>query len=113
MSNYTKTTNFATKDALASGNPAKIVKGTEIDTEFNNIAVASSTKANKADPVFTGTATLPVTNASSLSIGGDGVTVTGIKMKTTWQATAPLSSLHNNQLKPTSLASNRTGLGCN
>ena len=79
MSNYTKTTNFATKDALASGNPAKIVKGTEIDTEFNNIAVASSTKANKADPVFTGTATLPVTNASSLSIGGDGVTVTGIK----------------------------------
>ena len=79
MSNYTKTTNFATKDALASGNPAKIVKGTEIDTEFNNIAVASSTKANKASPVFTGTATLPVTNASSLSIGGDGVTVTGIK----------------------------------
>ena len=79
MSNYTKTTNFATKDALASGNPAKIVKGTEIDTEFNNIAVASSTKANKASPVFTGTATLPVTNADSLSIGGDGVTVTGIK----------------------------------
>ena len=79
MSNYTKTTNFATKDALASGNPAKIVKGTEIDTEFNNIAVASGTKANKASPVFTGTATLPVTNADSLSIGGDGVTVTGIK----------------------------------
>jgi len=79
MSNYTKTTNFATKDALASGNPAKIVKGTEIDTEFNNIAVASGTKADKASPVFTGTVTLPVTNADSLSIGGDGVTVTGIK----------------------------------
>ena len=31
MSNYTKTTNFATKDDLASGNAAKIVKGTEID----------------------------------------------------------------------------------
>jgi len=79
MSNYTKTTNFATKDALASGNPAKIVKGTEIDTEFNNIAVASGTKADKASPTFTGTVTLPVTNADSLSIGGDGVTVTGIK----------------------------------
>ncbi|MDB0009285.1 hypothetical protein N9E37_04015 [Luminiphilus sp.] len=79
MSNYTKTTNFATKDALASGNPAKIVKGTEIDTEFNNIAVASGTKADKASPVFTGTVTLPATNADSLSIGGDGVTVTGIK----------------------------------
>jgi len=38
MSNYTKTTNFATKDSLPSGNAAKIVRGTEIDTEFNNIA---------------------------------------------------------------------------
>jgi hypothetical protein len=44
VSNYTKSTNFATKDALASGNPLKIVKGTEIDTEFNNIATAVATK---------------------------------------------------------------------
>ena len=39
MSDYTKSTNFATKDNLSSGNPLKIVKGTEIDTEFNNIAI--------------------------------------------------------------------------
>ncbi len=32
MSNYTKSTNFATKDNLSPGNPLKIVKGTEIDT---------------------------------------------------------------------------------
>ena len=38
MSNYTKTTNFAIKDGLVSGNPSKIIKGTEIDTEYNNIA---------------------------------------------------------------------------
>ena len=44
MTNYTKATNFATKDALSSGNPLKIVKGTEIDTEFNNIATAIATK---------------------------------------------------------------------
>ena len=44
MSNYTKSTNFATKDALPSGDPLKIVKGTEIDTEFNNIATAVATK---------------------------------------------------------------------
>lgn len=44
MSNYTKSTNFASKDSLASGNPLKIVKGTEIDTEFNNIATAVATK---------------------------------------------------------------------
>lgn len=44
MSDYAKTTNFASKDNLTSGNPAKIVKGTEIDTEFNNIATAIATK---------------------------------------------------------------------
>ena len=44
MSSYTKSTNFASKDNLTSGNPAKIVKGTEIDTEFNNIATAIATK---------------------------------------------------------------------
>ena len=44
MSDYTKSTNFASKDNLTSGNPAKIVKGTEIDTEFNNIATAIATK---------------------------------------------------------------------
>jgi len=47
VSNYTKSTNFATKDALASGNPLKIVKGTEIDTEFNNIATAVATNLHK------------------------------------------------------------------
>jgi hypothetical protein len=46
MADYTKSTNFAAKDALASGNAAKIVKGTEIDTEFNNIAIAIATKAD-------------------------------------------------------------------
>jgi len=46
MSDYTKTTNFASKDNLSSGNPLKIVKGTEIDTEFNNIATAIATKQN-------------------------------------------------------------------
>lgn len=59
MSNYTKSTNFAAKDALASGNAGKIVKGTEIDTEFNNIATAVSTKADLASPTFTGTPTMP------------------------------------------------------
>jgi hypothetical protein len=44
MAEYVKSTNFATKDNLTSGNPAKIVKGTEIDTEFNNIATAIATK---------------------------------------------------------------------
>ena len=59
MTDYTKSTNFATKDSLASGNALKILKGTEIDTEFNNIATAVATKADLASPTFTGTPTLP------------------------------------------------------
>jgi len=57
MSNYTKTTNFAIKDTLSTGDPAKIVSGTEIDAEYNAIALASATKSNTASPVFTGTLT--------------------------------------------------------
>lgn len=46
MSNYTKSTDFAAKDSLASGNPAKVVRGAEIDTEFNNISTAIATKVD-------------------------------------------------------------------
>ena len=46
MANYTKSTNFAAKDALISGNAAKVVKGTEIDTEFTNIQTAIATKVD-------------------------------------------------------------------
>jgi hypothetical protein len=59
MSNYSKTTNFAVKDTLQSGNPAKIIKGSEIDAEFNNIQTAVATKSNTASPTFTGTVTAP------------------------------------------------------
>lgn len=46
MSNYTKSTDFASKDTLASGNPGKIIKGTEINTEFANIQTAVNSKAD-------------------------------------------------------------------
>jgi hypothetical protein len=46
MANYTKTTNFAAKDSLASGNAAKVVKGSEIDTEFTNIQTAITSKVD-------------------------------------------------------------------
>jgi hypothetical protein len=55
MSNYTKLTNFASKDSLASGNPLKVIKGTEIDDEFESIETAVATKADLASPTFTGT----------------------------------------------------------
>jgi hypothetical protein len=74
MSNYTKTTNFAAKDALTTGNPNKIVKGSEIDTEYNNIATASASKANTASPTFTGTVTAPTVNIVGTLTAG---TITG------------------------------------
>lgn len=49
MSDYTKATNFATKDSLATGNPGKIIKGTEIDAEFNAISSAITSKAEQSD----------------------------------------------------------------
>ena len=70
MTNYVKSTNFATKDNLASGDPLKIVKGTEINTEFDNIAVAVATKAELASPTFTGTVTIPTVAISAGTITG-------------------------------------------
>lgn len=74
MSDYTKSTNFATKDNLSSGNPLKIVKGTEIDTEFNNIATAVATKADLASPTFTGTPTLPTGTVATTQSSGNNTT---------------------------------------
>jgi len=65
MSNYVQSTNFATKDALTSGDPLKIVKGTEINTEFVNIAVAVATKADLASPTFTGTPLAPTASPAT------------------------------------------------
>lgn len=49
MSNYVKTVDFAAKDSLLTGNPAKIVRGTELGTEFDNIATAVATKEDSAN----------------------------------------------------------------
>ena len=65
MTDYVKSTNFTSKDSLASGNPLKIVKGTEFDIEFNNIAVAVATKADVLSPALTGTPTAPTATAGT------------------------------------------------
>lgn len=65
MSNYVKSTNFAVKDLLVTGNPSKIIKGTEIDTEYTSIASAISSKADANNAALTGTAT-----AVNLTVSG-------------------------------------------
>ena len=76
MSNYVQSTNFATKDNLSPGDPLKIVKGTEINTEYANIATAVATKADLASPTFTGTPTLPTGTISvTQSPGNSGTAI--------------------------------------
>ena len=71
MSNYTKTVNFATKDNLSPGNPLKIVKGTEIDTEYNNIATAVATKTDNSAAAITGGSITGITDLA-VADGGTG-----------------------------------------
>jgi hypothetical protein len=49
MSDYTKTTNFTAKDALSTGNPLKVIKGSYFDTEFDNLQTAVSSKFDSSD----------------------------------------------------------------
>jgi hypothetical protein len=80
VTNYVKSTNFAVKDSLTTGDPAKKVKGTEIDVEFNNIASAISSKLDQsADISITGrfsTSQAGTVSAPSYSLSTD--TNTGI-----------------------------------
>ena len=103
MSNYTKSTNFATKDNLSSGNALKIVKGTEIDTEFNNIATAIATKADLVSPTFTGTPTLPTgTVATTQSYGNSSTALaTTAFVQAALSAIYPVGSIYTNATSST------------
>jgi hypothetical protein len=67
MSNYTKATNFAIKDTLTSGDSAKLVKGTEIDVEFDAIAAAVASKSDSNSPTLTGVPLAPTASAGTNS----------------------------------------------
>lgn len=92
MSEYVKSTNFASKDSLASGNPLKIVKGTEIDTEFNNIATAVATKADLNSPTFIG---IPVAPTASVGTSTTQLATTAF-VTAALQAVYPVGSIYIN-----------------
>ena len=77
MSDYTKTVNFAAKDSLSTGNSNKVVRGSEIDTEFNNIATAVATKLNSSGAVFTNAVSFPDGTANAPAITNTGDTNCG------------------------------------
>jgi hypothetical protein len=96
--NYVQSTNFATKDALPSGDPLKIVKGTEINTEFNNIAVAVATKADLISPTFTGTPVLPTGTTGVTQGAGNNSTAlaTTAFVQAALQTLYPVGSIYIN-----------------
>jgi hypothetical protein len=98
MSNYTQSTNFATKDALPSGDPLKIVKGTEINTEFVNISVAIATKADLTSPTFTGSPVLPTgTTGVTQSTGNSSTALaTTAFVQAALQTLYPVGSIYIN-----------------
>ena len=65
MSDYVKQTNFGIKDGLASGNPKKLIRGSEFETEFDNIETAVNSKADKLNSALTGN-----TSAVNLTVSG-------------------------------------------
>lgn len=67
MTDYVKSTNFTSKDSLSTGNPLKLIKGAEFDTEFNSIATAIASKADLASPTFTGTPAVPTASTGTNS----------------------------------------------
>lgn len=104
MSDYNKSTNFASKDSLASGNPLKIVKGTEIDTEFNNIATAVATKADLASPALTGTPTAPTASAGTNNTQIATTAFVSTFVSSGLQAAYPVGSIYMNASSSTNPA---------
>jgi hypothetical protein len=103
MSNYTKATNFATKDTLPTGDAGKIVKGTEIDNEFNAIASAVSSKADTASPTFTGTPIAPtaVVNTNTTQIATTAFVVAEITDGISDERTATATLTNKTLTSPT------------
>jgi len=92
MSNYSKTTDFAAKDALTTGNANKIVKGTEIDDEFEAIQTAVNSKADKNNAALTGTPTAP-----TATFGTDNTQIsTTAFVQAAMAAVYPVGSIYSN-----------------
>jgi hypothetical protein len=101
MSSYVKSTDFASKDALLSGNPAKIIKGTEIDDEFNAIAVAVNTKADLVSPTFTGTPLAPTASPGTNTTQISTTAFVAAAIAATKEALYPVGSIYTNATNAT------------
>ena len=79
MSNYTKVTNFTAKDSLPPGNSNKVVRGSEIDTEFTNVATAIATKTDNNAANITGGTITGITDLAVADGGTGASTASGAR----------------------------------
>lgn len=73
MSNYTKTTDFTAKDSLTTGNPNKVVKGSEIDDELDAIATAIASKLDTGATTLTSITAAGTWTLTGTLSGSDGI----------------------------------------
>jgi hypothetical protein len=108
MSNYIKAVDYSVKDGLTTGDPDKIVKGTELDDEFDAIAIAIQTKADLVSPAFLGTPTAPTatgsTNNTQLATTAFVTTAVSAAVAATKEALYPVGSIYTNATNNTNPA---------
>lgn len=107
MSNYTRTTNFTAKDALASGNPSKVVLGSEHQAEYDAVATAVATKLDSIETLSLETAlatgdSIPLYDTSATS--NKRITVANARLALSSWATDGFSA---NSLAATSCPDNQ------
>lgn len=75
MTDYVRSANFTAKDSLPAGNPLKVIKGSDVDAEFDVVAIAVATKVDESGGTLTagtiaGATTLSGTITGSGTIDG-------------------------------------------
>ena len=91
MSNYTLAVNWSGKDALSDSDAAKVISGSDFNTEFTTVRTAVNSKADTNGDSGEDFAANNVTVAGNATVGGT-LAVTG-------DATAPTQSAGNNTTK--------------
>ena len=71
MSDYVRVANFTAKDSLPSGNALKVIKGADVDAEFDVVAAAIATKMDETSGTITG-ATIAGTTTLTGTLEGGG-----------------------------------------
>jgi len=62
MADYTQINDYSAKDALATGDPLKLIKGSDIDAELSAVSTAVASKYDSTDIATAGEAQAGTSN---------------------------------------------------